>query len=231
MREIDESTPWGCVVGRFQPFHNDHLSLVEEAFAHHGRVIVAVTNADPSWRFPVSEAPHRHLSAANPFTYPQRCELIRAALAGIPVDRLRITPFPLHDPNRWEQHLASSAVCWVRDRGPWETRKIADLSSRYRVHVPPSNLSSPSSLSNLSTISGSKIRDLMRNRDSSWRSMVPSSVAHLIDGWLCDGGLDATLDGSRSGAEVLPTHTRRTRESEFFGGRDAEGMVGGTHLG
>ena len=91
----DSSAPWACVIGRFQPFHRDHLSLTEAVVASGRRLIVAITNAEPSWRVPIDEAPHRHTETANPFTYSQRAELVRAALQPLDLlEEVRITPFP-----------------------------------------------------------------------------------------------------------------------------------------
>jgi cytidyltransferase-like protein len=171
-------SPWGCVVGRFQPFHNDHLSLVEEAYRFHGRVIVAVTNADPTWRVSVPQAPRRHLPQANPFSFWQRCELIAAALANIvPSHALRIIPFPIHDASLWDHYLPGDGediVCWVRDRGPWEERKIADLGARFVVRTLPAVVAE---------VSGSQVRELLADGDPRWRDLVPPPVAALLDRW------------------------------------------------
>ena len=174
-----ERDAWGCVVGRFQPFHRDHCSLVEEVVAASGRVIVAVTNVEASWRVPVREAPHRHEEAANPFTYGQRVELIEAALAPfVPREQFRVTPFPIHDPTQWGEYLPPGTECWVRDRGPWEQRKIRDLGMHYPVRV-----ASPLDVE----VSGTEIRRRLRAGDESWTADVPEPVAELIRRWRCDG--------------------------------------------
>lgn len=171
--------PWPCVVGRFQPFHRDHLSLVERAAADGGGVIVAVTNAETSWRVPVAEASHRHLAEANLFTYWQRVEMVLAATSDILArDRLRITPFPIHDPDAWDAYLPVGTECWVRDRGPWEQEKIRLLSNRYAVR----------SLDAVTDeVTGSDIRRRLVAGDESWCDDVPPSVAALICKWRRDG--------------------------------------------
>jgi cytidyltransferase-like protein len=167
--------PWPCVVGRFQPFHRDHLSLVQQAAAEGGRVIVAVTNVEAAWRVAVPAAAHRHLDEANPFTYWQRVEMVLAATHGLVApEQIRITPFPIHDPSEWDAYLPAATECWVRDRGPWEQHKIRLLASRYAVRVPDSVTEE---------VTGSDIRRRLAAGDETWRDAVPSTVAELIERW------------------------------------------------
>ncbi len=181
----DSSASWGCVIGRFQPFHRDHLSLAEAVLGSGQQLIVAVTNAEPAWRTPVDEAPHRHTDGANPFTYWQRAELVRAALEPLGVSgHVRITPFPIHEPRVWTCYLPPGTQCWVRARGPWETRKIRELSSHFPVRSVPAVPCE---------VSGTSIRRRIRSGDRSWMGDVPSGVASLIEVWLADGSL--TMSG------------------------------------
>ena len=179
MAPHDPSDVWGCVIGRFHPFHRDHLSLAEAVLESGQRLVVAITNADPSWRVATPEAPHRHTDAANPFNFWQRAELVRAGLhpLGI-VDGVRIVPFPIHDPKLWSSYLPHGTECWVRERGPWEARKMRELASRYSVRAIPA---APGE------VSGSSIRRRMREGDRSWILDVPSGVAGLIDAWTQNG--------------------------------------------
>lgn len=142
-------------------------------------MIVAVTNAEASWRVPVAEASHRHLAEANLFTYWQRVEMVLAATSGIIApERLRITPFPIHDPDAWEFYLPSNTECWVRDRGPWEQRKARLLSSRYAVRTLDAVADE---------VTGSDIRRRLAASDESWRDDVPPAVAEVICQWRSDG--------------------------------------------
>lgn len=177
----DSSAPWACVIGRFQPFHRDHLSLAEAVVASGRRLIVAITNAEPSWRVPTHEAPHRHTDAANPFTYWQRAELVRVALQPLGlVDGVRIAPFPIHEPRLWSSYLPEGTECWVRARGPWESRKMRELASRFPVRSVPAVACE---------VSGTSIRHRIRVGDRSWTRDVPSGVAGLIETWMADGTL------------------------------------------
>lgn len=177
----DSSAPWACVIGRFQPFHRDHLSLAEAAVASGRRLIVAITNAELSWRVPIDEAPHRHTEAANPFTYWQRAELVRAALQPLGLmERARVTPFPIQEPKLWSSYLPEGTECWVRARGPWETRKMRELASRFPVRSVPAVPCE---------VSGTSIRHRMRLGDRSWTLDVPPEVGGLIETWMADESL------------------------------------------
>jgi nicotinamide-nucleotide adenylyltransferase len=184
MAPVGKSSRWGCVTGRFQPFHLDHLQLVNEVVAEHGRVIVAITNAEPSWRVPVADAPHRHLDGANPFTYWQRAEMIHAALLPMIDPRcFRVVPFPLHNPEQWDHYVPLDVDCWVRDRGPWEASKHRVLSERYAVRLAPRRDSE---------VSGTEIRRLLTQGDPAWEAMVPEGVVSLIKQWQLEGTLSLT---------------------------------------
>ncbi len=175
------SNEWGCVIGRFQPFHRDHLSLAEAVLESGQLLVVAITNAEPSWRVPTPEAPHRHTDAANPFNFWQRAELVRAGVHALGVvEGVRVIPFPMHEPKLWSSYLPLGTECWVRDRGPWESRKMRELASQYSVRAVPT---APGE------VSGTSIRRRMREGDRSWTLDVPSGVAALIDSWTQIGSL------------------------------------------
>lgn len=177
--DVDE--PWGCVIGRFQPFHRDHLSLATEVIRSGRRLIVAITNVEEAWRVPVDEAPHRHTNSANPFSYSQRVQMVRAALLPlVSPDAFRVTPFPMHDPGAWFSYLPPGTQCWVRDRGPWESRKMRELAVHYPVQSVPALPMERS---------GTEIRRRIRTGESSWTDDVPAPVASLIGEWLGDGRL------------------------------------------
>ncbi len=186
MVHVGKSSGWGCVTGRFQPFHNDHLQLVNEVVAEQGRVIVAITNAEPSWRVPVPDAPHRHLDVANPFTYWQRAEMIHAALLPVIDPRcFRVVPFPLHNPEHWDHYVPLGVTCWVRDRGSWEASKSRALGERYAVRLAPRRVSE---------VSGTEIRRLLTQGDPAWKAMVPEGVVSLMKQWQLERTVTLSAD-------------------------------------
>lgn len=120
------SMPLLAVTGRFQPFHVDHLELVQWALAHAERVCIGITNPVGEQRQAHPASAHRHRADANPWDDAQRAALIRAALAAaaVPVARYDIVPFPLDDPSRWAAILPAGTPQLVRVFSDWEREKL-----------------------------------------------------------------------------------------------------------
>jgi bifunctional NMN adenylyltransferase/nudix hydrolase len=70
-------------VGRFQPFHNGHLALLQRALALAPLCVVVIGSA------------HQARTPKNPFTAAERAEMIHRALS--PQDRARVRMLPVRD--------------------------------------------------------------------------------------------------------------------------------------
>ncbi|WP_300013614.1 cytidyltransferase [Pseudonocardia sp.] len=125
----------GCVTGRFQPVHDQHLELIGIALADCAHVIVAVTNPDLGAHHEEATSAHRHTAAANPFTYYERARLLGAALAGAGwAARTTVVPFDLTRPAHWAEYVPLGARQYVRAYDGWERQKAAGLrAGGYRV--------------------------------------------------------------------------------------------------
>lgn len=128
-----------CVTGRFQPVHGDHLRLFATAAAG-GRLVIGVTNPDPSTRRAEPTSEHRHRDDANPFTFFERVDLLAAALAGSEglgpecAAQVRVVPFDLARPEYWAHYVPLSAVQYVGVYSAWEQEKADRLAAGgYRV--------------------------------------------------------------------------------------------------
>ena len=167
-----------CVTGRFQPPHLDHLELFRIALERHERLIVGVTNPDPSARRFHRDGPTRHEAASNPFTFAERLELLTAALVeeGVGPARFRVVPFALHDKDIVGHYVAHDVVHYVRVFSRWEASKVDLLREHgYRVIALPGNKEN--------RISATTIRDAMRRGDG-WHDQVPNAVASLAEAYL-----------------------------------------------
>ena len=83
-------------IGRFQPFHRGHLSVVEAALKKYDHVIIAIGSADKS------------RTQENPFTVGERHAMIKAALVelGINNDRYAVVPITdIDDDLKWPKHV------------------------------------------------------------------------------------------------------------------------------
>jgi len=74
-------------IGRFQPFHAGHLSVVEEALRKSEKLVMVLGSKE------------KPISPRNPLTYEQRCELIRATLTPLQNERVQITGVCDHEYN------------------------------------------------------------------------------------------------------------------------------------
>jgi nicotinamide mononucleotide adenylyltransferase len=165
--------PLGCVTGRFQPVHGQHLALFESALADCAHVVVAVTNPDSSARRQEKTSAHRHTPGANPFTYFERVLLLQAALddwghAG----QTTVVPFDLTRPELWPEYVPVTARQFVRAYSDWEREKARRLAQGgYAVTLldgdPTSRLSS------------SDIRAHMWS-GGAWVDLVPAATVPLL---------------------------------------------------
>lgn len=84
------SADLAVLVGRFQPFHNAHLALVQRALAAAAECIVVIGSA------------HQARTPKNPFTWRERAEMIRLALPEAERARVRFLPVrDYYDQARW----------------------------------------------------------------------------------------------------------------------------------
>ena len=168
----------GCVTGRFQPAHIQHVNLFEIALAECRHVIVAVTNPDTGARHEEAASPHRHTAAANPFTYFERVRLLQAAVreAGY-AERMTFVPFDLTRRDFWPQYVPLHARHFVRTFTAWEREKVSRLQrAGYDVRVVEGEPSS--------RISAGGIRASISAGNVDWHSLVPAATQPLIDEFL-----------------------------------------------
>lgn len=163
-----------CFTGRFQPFHAGHLEMVHAALGLARRVLIGVTNPDPTNTRAHAASAHRHRPDANPLSYPQRAAMITAALArdGIPAERFQITPFPLDTPTEWSSLLPPATPQLVRVFSDWEREKVRRFTDAgYPVIVLEGDPAA--------RISGSDIRRQLA-RGEAWEHWVPPGARELV---------------------------------------------------
>jgi cytidyltransferase-like protein len=163
----------GCVTGRFQPVHAQHLDLFDAALADCDHVVVAVTNPDSRARRQETASAHRHTPRANPFTYFERVLVLQAALDewGRAGDAT-VVPFDLTRPDVWPEYVPITARQFVRAYGEWEREKARRLArAGYALTLldgdPARRLSS------------SEIRARMWSGDD-WQRLVPAATVPVL---------------------------------------------------
>lgn len=164
---------YGMIHGRFQPFHLEHLRYFRLAWDQCERVLVGITNPDPSAIVADPLSPHRHLAEENPFTYTERFMMIQGVLRdeGYPLERILIVPFPVHHPDRWPYYVPAGTVMFVVAYTPWERQKAERLRQAGFPVVEETGFSKG--------ISGREIRWLVKSAGP-WEHLVPPAVARFL---------------------------------------------------
>ncbi|MCI5120191.1 MAG: nicotinate-nucleotide adenylyltransferase, partial [Candidatus Electrothrix sp. AUS4] len=99
--------PTGVIHGRFQILHNDHLKYLLAGKARCEHLVVGITNPDPCQTKDDAADPKRSSDQANPFTYFQRYQMVRAALSrqGIADKAFSVVPFPINLPELYRYYV------------------------------------------------------------------------------------------------------------------------------
>lgn len=162
----------GCIHGRFQPFHNEHLEYALEALERCHFLWIGLTEP-----FPDKSALESDQSAAcaNPLNYRERQFMITRTLVceGIAPDRFSFIPFPLHTPDLLPDFLDPQATCFVtiNDERNRQDRDVVRKSG-YQIEV---------LYERPKGISASDIRNLLIAGNDLWQQLVPSSAASYIE--------------------------------------------------
>ncbi len=106
MKPLGEPAEAAVVIGRFQPFHNGHLALVNRALLA-GKWCVVIVGSSQESR-----------TDRNPFTAGERIEMIAGALGEADRERLIVLPVPdLNDEPRWAQLVQREVLDALTERG------------------------------------------------------------------------------------------------------------------
>lgn len=164
---------YGMILGRFQPFHLEHLRYFQLAWEQSERVIVGITNPDPSTIVADESSDHRHLPEENPLTFIERLSMIQDTLreVGYPMERIFIVPVPIHHPDRWRYYIPDGTVIFVVAYSPWERKKAERLRSAGFEVVVVDHFEKG--------ISGRQVRSLIGS-NGNWEKLVPPAVARFL---------------------------------------------------
>ena len=148
------------LIGRFQPFHNGHLHLIQELSKTYTTIIIGVGSSQYSH------------TADNPFSYDERREMITKSLADAGITNYRILAIPdIHDPPHWVDHVLTYITDFdvVISNNPETCRLFTDHG--YTVKR--------TTLYKRDHYSGQEIRKRLASGER-WTSLVPPAVATII---------------------------------------------------
>ena len=150
----------GFYIGRFQPFHNGHLSVVEQIADDVGELVLGIGSADDSH------------TVRNPFTAGERIMMITKSL----VDTDLVTyAVPIEDLERnsvWVSHVQSMSPDF--DVAYSNNPLVIQLFREAGVEV------RQSPMFNRKVLAGTEIRERMVD-DGDWESLVPEAVIEVVD--------------------------------------------------
>ncbi len=152
----------GLFVGRFQPFHKGHLSVIENILKEVDELVIVVGSAQYSHRID------------NPFTTGERIVMIRNALeeAGIDLSRIWIVPVP-------DVHIHMVWVSAVEGYTPQFDVVYSNEPLTRRLFMEAGYEVKLIRFHKRKVYSATEIRERML-KDGNWEELVPKSVAEFI---------------------------------------------------
>lgn len=148
-------------IGRFQPFHNGHLSVVQQALADNDFLIIGIGSAEDNYL------------PDNPFTAGERWEMITAALDEAKIPRDRTAIIPVRNINHyalWVDHVEKL----IPPFGPVYSGSpiVQQLFKDHGKHPVVTVTFEPG-------VSGTGIREAMK-ANKTWETLVPPTVASYL---------------------------------------------------
>jgi nicotinamide-nucleotide adenylyltransferase len=153
-------TTRGFFIGRFQPFHDGHLQIVEEIASEVDELVVGIGSAGDSH------------TARNPFTAGERIMMITKTLESLGLTTYTV---PIEDLNRnsvWVSHVQSMSPRF--DVAYSNNPLVIQLFIEAGVEV------RQTAMFNRDDLKGSEIRNQMIDGDG-WEQHVPEPVVEVID--------------------------------------------------
>lgn len=143
---IDNTPELAVLIGRFQPFHNGHAALLQQALNTAPRVVVVIGSA------------FQARTPKNPFTWQERADMIRQSLSAADQERTTFLPIrDFYDEEKWLHAVRrgvesisgqSASICLVGH--------FKDASSDYLAHFDSWQLNS---VDRTSPVDATHIRD------------------------------------------------------------------------
>ncbi len=149
-------------VGRFQPFHNGHLRVLETMCNTFDKVIIGIGSSN------VSE------TEKNPYDLKTRKKMIRNSLKQFQFKNFKIIEIPdINDPPNWVNHVLSivSDFAVVITNNPF-TKKLFEEKGYFVMGTV--------GYDEETRLSASQIRKKIKDNDESWEELVPKPVVDII---------------------------------------------------
>ena len=146
-------------IGRFQPFHNAHLSDIKLALKEHNKIIIAIGSSQ------------EENTKENPFNFEERKEMIKDTLKSHTIKDYEIIAIPdINDDEKWVDYVKTITPSFdIVYTGNDFTEK---LFKQKNISVRKITL--------IEGISATEIRKRMMHGND-WKELVPKEVSDYID--------------------------------------------------
>ena len=151
----------GLIIGRFQPFHNGHLKLVQQVLEECEELIIVIGSAQFNYLY------------KDPFTAGERIEMIHATISLQKIDQCKIFLIPLVN--------FENNACWLEYLKSMVPKfEIIYSGNEYVRYLGKKNIivKEPIFINKIK-YNGENIRRLIVN-DEKWDDLVPTPVKELI---------------------------------------------------
>jgi len=161
-------------VGRFQPFHDGHLSVIKNILKENDRVIIVIGSAE------------KNFLPKNPLTASERFQILEAALKEAKISPSKYVIIPVRDVNNyavWVNHINTYVPPYQSLYTGSQIVKACYEGKYFKKHG--TNKPGPKifDLERKLEISATFIRSSIINGDKQWEKMVPKAAVKLLKEW------------------------------------------------
>lgn len=147
-------------IGRFQPFHNGHLKVVQKISKEYDEIIIGIGSSQYSD------------TIDNPFTAEERQEMINQTLKKVGIKNYKIILIPdIHNPPKWVDHVLKIFKDFDVVISNSELTNYLFSDKGFKVIKTP--------LYDKDKFSGKEIRKRIRE-NKQWDNLVPKEISIII---------------------------------------------------
>jgi len=148
------------IIGRFQPFHNGHLQLIQSLVDEYDEFLIGIGSSQYSY------------TRENPFSAEERRNMIKQSLHDAGINQFRLVTIPdIHNYPKWVDHVLSIVDDFDVVISNNDLTKQLFSAKGFHVKTTP--------LFHKQELSGRKIRQRMYE-GKSWKMYVPPAVYDII---------------------------------------------------